>query len=43
MGFKSSVTGFIICHFKTHDINFEPMFVQNYVCHVHNKSTNIGL
>ena len=43
MGFKSSVIGFIIWHFKTQDLTFKPLLVQNYVCHVHNKSTNKGL
>ena len=43
MGFKRSIIGFKIWHFKTHDLILKPMFVQKYVCHVHNKSTNIGL
>ena len=36
LGFKSSIKGFIIWHFKTRDLTFRPMFVQNCVCHVHN-------
>ena len=43
MGFKSYIIGFIIWHFKTQDLTFKPMFIQNCVCHVHNKSTNKGL
>ena len=41
MGFKSSIKGFIIWHFKTQDLTFRPMFVQKYVCHVHNKFRNL--
>ena len=43
MGFKSSIIGFIIWHYKTQNLTFKPMFVQNYVCLVHNKSANKGL
>ena len=41
--FKFSIIGFNIGHFKTHDITFKPKFEENYECHVHNKSTNLGL